>query len=219
MNAPGFDLLAAIGFPKAEIEAANEYVCGSMTLEGAPGLKPEHLPVFDCASPCGKRGKRSLSGRAISACWRRPSPSSPARSPRLSTCRTRRRSRSARGLHAVVEARPQSERALSRRLQAFAAAFRPASRGGRCRRKEPPSFRRGYAGAARTIVAERIVERIIERVRRLRAREATEPPQRLHPKSDRRRPQGLSAHRRVRGRPPRRNLHRHAQGRRGLPER
>jgi ribonucleoside-diphosphate reductase alpha chain len=61
MNAPGFDLLAAIGFTKAGIEAANEYVCGTMTLEGAPHLKPEHLPVFDCASPCGKRGKRALS--------------------------------------------------------------------------------------------------------------------------------------------------------------
>ena len=64
MNAQGFDLLAAIGFSKAEIEAANEYVCGSMTLEGAPGLKPAHLPVFDCASPCGKRGKRALSWRS-----------------------------------------------------------------------------------------------------------------------------------------------------------
>ncbi len=61
MNSPGFDLLSTLGFSKAEIEAANEYVCGSMTLEGAPGLKPEHLPVFDCASPCGKRGKRALS--------------------------------------------------------------------------------------------------------------------------------------------------------------
>ncbi len=61
MNAPGFDLLSTLGFSKAEMEAANEYVCGTMTLEGAPGLKPEHLPVFDCASPCGKRGKRALS--------------------------------------------------------------------------------------------------------------------------------------------------------------
>jgi ribonucleoside-diphosphate reductase alpha chain len=61
MDAPGFDLLFALGFSRVEIEAANEYVCGTMTLEGAPGLKPEHLPVFDCASPCGKRGKRALS--------------------------------------------------------------------------------------------------------------------------------------------------------------
>jgi ribonucleoside-diphosphate reductase alpha chain len=32
-----------------------------MTLEGAPGLKDEHLPVFDCANPCGRKGRRFLS--------------------------------------------------------------------------------------------------------------------------------------------------------------
>ncbi len=61
LSAPDFDLLAEIGFTRAEIDAANTYCCGAMTLEGAPGLKPEHLPVFDCASPCGRKGKRYLS--------------------------------------------------------------------------------------------------------------------------------------------------------------
>ncbi len=61
LDQPDFDLLAEIGFSKADIEAANEYACGAMTLEGAPGLDPAHLPVFDCASPCGRKGKRSLS--------------------------------------------------------------------------------------------------------------------------------------------------------------
>jgi ribonucleoside-diphosphate reductase alpha chain len=56
-----FDLLSALGFSKADIEAANVHCCGAMTLEGAPGLKPEHLPVFDCANPCGRIGKRYLS--------------------------------------------------------------------------------------------------------------------------------------------------------------
>jgi ribonucleoside-diphosphate reductase alpha chain len=56
-----FDLLAAIGFDKKEIEAANIHICGAMTLEQAPFLKDEHLPVFDCANPCGKIGKRYLS--------------------------------------------------------------------------------------------------------------------------------------------------------------
>ena len=60
-DAPGFDLLTALGFSKAEIEAANSYACGAMTLEGAPYLKPEHLSVFDCANPCGRTGKRYLS--------------------------------------------------------------------------------------------------------------------------------------------------------------
>ncbi|WP_018698196.1 vitamin B12-dependent ribonucleotide reductase [Amorphus coralli] len=61
LDDPSFDLLAEIGFPKADIEAANIYVCGAMTVEGAPHLKDEHLAVFDCANPCGRIGKRYLS--------------------------------------------------------------------------------------------------------------------------------------------------------------
>ncbi len=56
-----FNLLEHLGFSKKDIEAANIHVCGAMTLEGAPFLKAEHLPVFDCANPCGKIGKRYLS--------------------------------------------------------------------------------------------------------------------------------------------------------------
>jgi ribonucleoside-diphosphate reductase alpha chain len=59
-----FDLLAALGFSKAEIEAANLHCCGAMTVEGAPHLKHEHLPVFDCANPCGRTGKRFLSAES-----------------------------------------------------------------------------------------------------------------------------------------------------------
>ncbi len=58
---PNFDLLTAIGFGKREIEAANIHVCGAMTVEGAPHLKPQHYAVFDCANPCGRTGKRYLS--------------------------------------------------------------------------------------------------------------------------------------------------------------
>ena len=61
LAAPGFSLLGWLGYSSAEIEAANVHVCGAMTLEGAPHLKPEHLPVFDCANPCGRIGKRYLS--------------------------------------------------------------------------------------------------------------------------------------------------------------
>ncbi len=60
LNDPGFDLLAHLGFTKRDIEAANDHVCGTMTLEGAPHLKSEHYHVFDCANPCGKKGKRFL---------------------------------------------------------------------------------------------------------------------------------------------------------------
>ncbi len=58
---PNFDLLRAIGFSKTEVDAANLYACGTMTLEAAPHLTDDHLSVFDCANPCGKIGKRYLS--------------------------------------------------------------------------------------------------------------------------------------------------------------
>ena len=61
LNDPSFDLLAHLGFTKDEINAANIHICGAMTLEGAPHLKEEHYPVFDCANPCGRVGKRYLS--------------------------------------------------------------------------------------------------------------------------------------------------------------
>ena len=64
LESPGFDMLAALGFDAAAIEAANAHCCGAMTLEGAPHLREEHLPVFDCATPCGPSGKRALGWRA-----------------------------------------------------------------------------------------------------------------------------------------------------------
>lgn len=59
-NDASFNLLRTIGFGKREIDAANEYVCGTMTVEGAPFLKDEHLPVFDCANKCGTKGQRFI---------------------------------------------------------------------------------------------------------------------------------------------------------------
>ena len=56
-----FDLLRHLGYSKAEIDMANDHVCGTMTLEGAPHLSVEHYHIFDCANPCGKKGKRYLS--------------------------------------------------------------------------------------------------------------------------------------------------------------
>lgn len=56
-----FDILSFLGFTKAQIQEANVYCCGTMTLEGAPHIHEKHLPVFDCANPCGSIGKRFLS--------------------------------------------------------------------------------------------------------------------------------------------------------------
>jgi ribonucleoside-diphosphate reductase alpha chain len=61
LNDPTFDLLSHLGYSRRDIEAANDHVCGTMTLEGAPHLDPAHYHVFDCANPCGKKGKRYLS--------------------------------------------------------------------------------------------------------------------------------------------------------------
>ncbi|MDA9865557.1 vitamin B12-dependent ribonucleotide reductase [bacterium] len=60
LNDPSFDLLRSLGFSRSEIDAANDHVCGSMTLEGAPHLSEDHYHVFDCANACGKKGKRFL---------------------------------------------------------------------------------------------------------------------------------------------------------------
>jgi len=55
-----WSLLEGLGFTDEQIEAANDYVCGTGMLEGAPHLKDEHLPVFDCANKCGKKGTRYI---------------------------------------------------------------------------------------------------------------------------------------------------------------
>jgi ribonucleoside-diphosphate reductase alpha chain len=55
-----WNMLEALGFTGSQIDAANDYVCGTMTIEGAPFLKEEHYPVFDCANKCGKKGERFI---------------------------------------------------------------------------------------------------------------------------------------------------------------
>jgi ribonucleoside-diphosphate reductase alpha chain len=57
---PDFDFLKAVGFSSREIEEANKHICGMMTVEGAPHLKDEHLPIFDCANKCGRYGTRYI---------------------------------------------------------------------------------------------------------------------------------------------------------------
>ena len=59
-NDPNFNLLLEIGFTKDEVQLANDYVCGTMSIEGAPHLKEKHLAIFDCANKCGRYGKRLI---------------------------------------------------------------------------------------------------------------------------------------------------------------
>ncbi|MBL8040179.1 MAG: hypothetical protein JNM04_02405, partial [Chthonomonas sp.] len=60
LNDWNFNMLEALGFTKDEIAEANAYVCGTMTIEGAPHLRVEHYPVFDCANRCGRTGRRFI---------------------------------------------------------------------------------------------------------------------------------------------------------------
>ncbi|MEO6133816.1 MAG: vitamin B12-dependent ribonucleotide reductase [Ginsengibacter sp.] len=55
-----WSLLEALGYTDEQIDEANIYVCGTMTVEGAPYLKDEHLAVFDCANKCGNTGERYI---------------------------------------------------------------------------------------------------------------------------------------------------------------
>jgi ribonucleoside-diphosphate reductase alpha chain len=57
----GYQVLRDLGFSDEDIHQANLFCCGAMTIEGAPHLKLEHYAVFDCATPCGRIGERSLS--------------------------------------------------------------------------------------------------------------------------------------------------------------
>jgi len=60
IKAPGFNILTHLGFTRAQIEEAGEHICGTLTIEHGPHIKKEHLPVFDCASKCGKKGTRFI---------------------------------------------------------------------------------------------------------------------------------------------------------------
>ena len=60
LDDPGFDILTALGFTAKQIEEANDHICGTMMIEGAPHIKEEHLTIFDCANKCGKRGERYI---------------------------------------------------------------------------------------------------------------------------------------------------------------
>ncbi|MBI3233088.1 MAG: adenosylcobalamin-dependent ribonucleoside-diphosphate reductase, partial [Bacteroidetes bacterium] len=63
-NNNNFNMLRALRFTREEIERANDMICGSGTLEGAPLLKEEHYAVFDCANKCGKSGTRYIHAHA-----------------------------------------------------------------------------------------------------------------------------------------------------------
>ncbi len=196
---PTFDLLAHLGFTKREIEAANIHVCGAMTVEGAPHLKPAHYAVFDCANPCGRTGKRYLS---VESHIRMMAAAQPFISGAISKTinmpneATVEDCKNAYLLSWKLGA--EGQRALSRRLQALAAAELAADRRrGRGRRRARGLPRQAAGGAHRAAGRARGREDRRAHHRDARAREAAGSPQGLYPEGRGRRPQGLSAHRRI----------------------
>jgi ribonucleoside-diphosphate reductase alpha chain len=165
LDAPDFDMLKTLGFSKADIDAANLHVCGAMTLEGAPCLKEQHLPVFDCANPCGRIGKRALSVEAHIHMMAAVQPFvsgaisktiNMANSATISDCGDAYMLSWKLGLKANALYRDGSKlsQPLSSQVYAFADEEEEDA--------QPDAPR---ATVAQTVVTERIVERVIEKVR------------------------------------------------------
>ena len=195
IDAPDFDMLKALGFSKAEIDAANLHVCGAMTLEGAPHLKAEHLPVFDCANPCGRTGKRALSVeshiRMLASCqpFISGAISKTINMPNSATvedCGDAYLLSWKLGLKANALYRDGSK--LSQPLASSVLQFEDEDDAVEELMAQPQTTRT-------TVITERIVEKTSSALRE--REQAAAPAQGLHPKSDCRRAQGLSAHRRI----------------------
>ena len=233
---PGFDLLRALGFSQREIDEANAVVCGSMTVEGAPFLREEHLPVFDCANKCGKTGTRFIHHmghiRMMSAAqsFLSGAISKTINMPNEAT------------VEDVLDAYEQSWRHGIKAM----ALYRDGSKLSQpLSAKSDSTISTEAASAKESEIELRIeqatAEAVTEALARARAEweqeraaaatkctggrgdgaagspSPTGAAQRLHSGGSRRRKQGLPAHGRIRGWHDRRDLHRHAQGGRGLP--
>ena len=156
--------------PSEQIDEANDYVCGTMTIEGAPHLKPEHYPVFDCANKCGKTGQRFLSRRIAHPHDGRRAAVHLRRDLEDDQHAARRDHRGREeGVPAELAADAQGQRPLPRRLEAEPAAqLRVAD----ARRDVAEPSEAGAEGRSRCRIAEKIVHRYIARRRRLPDRRA-----------------------------------------------
>ena len=63
VNASVPEALRNLDYSPAETVAILRHLDAKMTVEGAPGLKSEHLAVFDCANRCGPMGRRFIAPR------------------------------------------------------------------------------------------------------------------------------------------------------------
>jgi ribonucleoside-diphosphate reductase alpha chain len=206
---------AHLGFSKADIDAANDHVCGTMTLEGAPHLERRALPRLRLRQPLRQEGQALpvggqphhhdgggavfISG-AISKTINMPNDAT------IEDCQAAYELSWSLGVKANALYRDGSK--LSQPLAASLVEDDEEAE---------EILETGSAQEKAQVLAEKIVEKVVvKEIASATAKDAGTPP-RLHPEGHRRRAQGLSAHRRIRGRQARRDLHRHAQGRRRLP--
>ena len=198
-----------LGFTQSQIEEASDVICGRMTLEGAPFLKEEHLPVFDCATPCGKHGARYIRPLAHVDMMAAAQPFvSGAISKTINLPQT-----------ATIADVKEAYRYSWEKMVKAVALYRDGSK-----LSQPLAASYDVGGPEE---AEDPADRVRKRGPRRGARRVplhreapadAGPPQRLHAEGGRRRTQSLPAHRRIRRQVARRDLHRHAQGRRRLPQ-
>ena len=193
-------MLKALGFSRVwDIDAANLYVCGVTTLEGVAHPKVSICRCSIALIPAaGSASARSGVGRPHDRMIWRCSPSSPARSPRPSTCPMRHRSKNVArpiccpgklGLKANALYRDGSK--LSQPLATTAFNFEDDMDDDNQEAARPTQT------TVQTVVTERIVERVVEKGSACGSAKTPTPPQELYPESHCRRPQGLSAHRRI----------------------
>ncbi len=165
-----------------------------MTLEGAPYLNDEHLPVFDCATPCGKYGSRYIRPLAHVDMMAAAQPFvSGAISKTINLPQTATIGDVKEAYRYSLGAHDQSGRALSRRLEALAAAGRQLRSRRRLDRRRSRQRRRRSSTPLQ--IAEKIVYRYIAKRRSMPHRRSG-----YTQKAVDRRTQGLPAHRRVRRR-------------------
>jgi ribonucleoside-diphosphate reductase alpha chain len=150
--------LRTCGYPEEQVEAIVEYIAEHGHVVDAPGLKPEHYAVFDCAM-----GERAIAPMGHVRMMAASSRSSPARSPRRSTCRSRRPSRTSRTIYYEGwKLRPQGAGDLPRQLQGRPAAVArsarrpPTARGGRAGRREGRRVPPGPQAAAEEAPVETV---------------------------------------------------------------
>ena len=129
--------LRKLGYGAEEVDEILAYLTEHETIEGAPHLKPQHLPVFDCAFKPAN-GERSIHYMGH---VRMMGAIQPFISRRDQQDRQHARGRDGRGdrarLHGRLEARPQGDRDLSRQLEAQPAADDRQEEG----RRRPPTTR------------------------------------------------------------------------------